>query len=205
MGVKEKQLIHTQPLEEFFVEQVRSAITKERILASQHTEYYLVRVLLEFFQRASLFPQRENEEIPLAVLYLQSVDAGRMERVKLLKQLADVALFLAGYFQESLQRKLVDLDYYIAMGGSAYHRLGSLSEETGAHDVFSETFADLSKNFTRYMDVLTEVRETSQKIKDSDLLRLYEKWLTTGSKRLARKLSEFGIHPHLFPKKEDLQ
>jgi hypothetical protein len=204
MGKKER-LIRTQPLEEFFCEQVRSAIAKEKIQTSLHTEYYLVRVLLEFCSREALSPPGESQEVPLAILYLKSFHAGRVEGIKLLKQLADFSLYISGFFQDSLNQKNVDLDYYIALGGNAYHRLSSLGGISRPHDTFSETFVDLSANFRRYMDVLSEISENSEMLKDSDLLKLYEKWLTTGSQRLARKLREFGIFPHLFSKKETLQ
>ncbi len=46
-----------------------------------------------------------------------------------------------------------------------------------------------------FVDVLAEISERSHLGTNSDLLRLYEKWLCTGSERLKAKLAEFGIHP----------
>jgi len=37
-----------------------------------------------------------------------------------MQRLGDTALFIAGVFADSLNRKLVDVDYYVAMGGTAY-------------------------------------------------------------------------------------
>ena len=37
-----------------------------------------------------------------------------------LQRLGDVSLFIAGFFAQSFARKLIDIDYHIAMGGRAY-------------------------------------------------------------------------------------
>lgn len=204
MGEKEG-LIQTLPLEEYFCERVRTALAKEKIQASLHTEYYLVRMLSEFSSRRGVLPAAEGEDVPLALVYLNSFHAGKMERIRLLKCLADFALYFSGFFQDNLVQKQVDVGYYVSLGGTAYYRLGAMTDNAGPRGAFSETFVDLSENFRRYMDVLSEISESSGTPKNSDLLKLYEKWIVTGSERLARKLSEFGILPHSIPKKETLQ
>ena len=39
------------------------------------------------------------------------------------QRLGDVSLFIAGFFARSFARKLIDVDYHIAMGGNAYSSL----------------------------------------------------------------------------------
>ena len=50
------------------------------------------------------------------------------ERNRALQRLGDVSLFIAGFFAGSFARKLVDIDYHIAMGGRAYGSLADLHE-----------------------------------------------------------------------------
>ena len=45
------------------------------------------------------------------------------ERERGLQRLGDVSLFVAGFFAHSFARKLIDIDYHIAMGGQAYGTL----------------------------------------------------------------------------------
>jgi hypothetical protein len=125
-----------------------------------------------------------------------------VEGYRLLKQLADFALYISGFFQDSLSGKLVDVDYYIQMGGNAYHRLHDLSRFRGSGEAFGETFLELALNFIKYVDVLSEISEKSNLLTASDLLRLYEKWLSTRSTRLLKKLEELGIQPLRIPKPE---
>jgi len=205
MGQESERLIQHTPIEEFFCRQVRRAIESQKVPASPHTEFYLVRLLSDFSSTQSLYPSEDQEETPLAILYLRSLHADRWQGIQLLKQLADFALYISGFFQDSLQIGKVDLDYYISMGGNAYHRLHSMNTPSGPCHAFSETFKDLGMNFTQYMDVLTEISESSSRQTDADLLKLYEKWLQSGSRRIQRKLHAAGIPTVQGRKKEILQ
>jgi hypothetical protein len=110
--------------------------------------------------------------------------------------MGDFALFVAGFFVDSLSRKLVDVDYYVAMGGGAYANASRLAMSLGSREIFE----DLSREFVRYMDVIAEVGERSQLTAGSGmnnrgLLRLYETFVRTGSDRARRKLREAGVIP----------
>ena len=101
-----------------------------------------------------------------------------------------MSLFTSGFFSDSLNRKLVDVDYYVSMGEYAY---GSLSRD---EDTFSDVFAELSRKFVGFTDVLADVCEQTSLRSRSDILRLYEKWLRTGSIRDGKNLVDRGIVPN---------
>ena len=112
-----------------------------------------------------------------------------------LQRIGDVALFIAGFFADSLAHKLVDLDYYIYMGGSAY---GSLSDEvrgTVRGRALAGVYAELAAKFQIVVDVLNDVRDETRRSSDIDLLRTYEVWLKTGSRRAAALLRQNGVVP----------
>lgn len=202
MSPREEKLIRATGLEDYFRCEVQSALEHQKVKTNPFTEFYLVTMLSNFGRSTSLYSGPEEKETPLALLYLESLQVNPHEGFKLLKQLADFALYIAGFFQDSLNRKLVDLDYYIQMGGNAYHQLHSLSRIHSTADAFSETFLELAGNFIRFVDVLSEISENANVSTATDLLRLYEKWLSTGSERLQRKLQELGMPTHLIPKPE---
>lgn len=64
-----------------------------------------------------------------------------------------------------------------------------------AHATTAALFGELSAKFIRFVDVLNEVSEASALTNNLSLLRLYEKWLRTGSERSAAKLREKGVLP----------
>lgn len=202
MSSRREQLVRATGLEDYFRTELRSAISHQKVPTSPHTEFYLVRMLANFSNIAALYDSETHCETPLAIRYLQSLQAGRQEAFRVLKHLGDFALYISGFFQESLNRHQMDLGYYISMGGNAYHRLSSLSRHQAVAETFEEIFSELAARFVQYVDVLGEVSEKAKLYNASDLLRLYERWLSTGSERLKLRLNEHGIFPHSFDKPE---
>jgi hypothetical protein len=81
------------------------------------------------------------------------------------------------------------------MGGSAY---GSLSEEvrrTFRGRAFAGIYRELAEKLQVLVDVLNEVRDEARGESDRDLLRTYELWLKTGSRRARNLLADNGIVP----------
>jgi hypothetical protein len=76
------------------------------------------------------------------------------------------------------------------MGEYAY---GSLSR---AEDAFREVFVELSRKFVGFSDVLADISERTAMTSNHDVLRMYEKWLRTGSARESQRLIERGIVPN---------
>ena len=116
-----------------------------------------------------------------------------------LQRLGDVALFIAGFMAEGLDRKAVGVGYYVRMGGGAYRTLSTTLPSNPRGRAFAPVFAELSAKFADVVDVLNEVRHAGASGRDQDVLRLYETWLTTGSRRAARLLRQIGIQPHHQP------
>jgi hypothetical protein len=188
------RVIEASGLEDYFRQEILSVFKNQKVRAHPNTEYYLVRLLSDFGRSEQLY-NSEQEDQALAILYLQSLQDNGLSGLKLIKQIADFALYISGFFQDSLQRQNIDLSYYVAMGGNAYRRLHSRARDTNHGEHFAETFRELSQGFVRFVDVLAEVSERSKLSTDIGLLRLYEKWLSTKSERLKAKLKALGIDP----------
>ena len=192
-------LVTEKDLDSYFKSSILSALSNQHVDASEHTVVYLSSLLVHFSQTEHLYEKTEDgyQLKPLALYYTDYTDAkGTSERSHALRRLGDVALFICGLYSQSLNRKVVDIDYYIAMGGGAYARL--------AHDlqphkqVFIDIFAELANNFVDYMDVLSEITE-AQHSSHSDILRQYEIWLRSGSKAAKKRLMTQGIIPQSGP------
>ena len=112
-----------------------------------------------------------------------------------MKRLGDFALFIGGLFSDSLNRRMVDVDYYIGMGGAAYGSLHEALQRDPDHLSPCELFEELEAKFALLVDVFAEVSESSGLKSNTDLLRTYEIWLRTGSDRARKQLMRSGIHP----------
>ena len=187
-----RQILSEQTTTEYFKELVEEALTERQLQASDLTEYYLVNLLCQYVRPQGRGDDREHGE-PLAFRLGRALDSGGLEQRARLRSLGDFSLFMSGFFSDSFRRRLVDVDYYKSMGEYAY---GSLSRSE--HDTFAEVFGELSCKFVGFMDVLAHISErtTSASSSGGDMMRLYEKWLRTGSVRDGQRLIERGLLPN---------
>ncbi len=175
---------------EYFKDLVESAVARQRLEVGSLTSYYLVNLLCGFVRLERNGAATLDDE-PLALRLAQALESGGVEQRARLRSLGDLSLFVSGFFSDSLNRKPVDVDYYVSMGEYAY---GSLSrfEEASLASIFGE----LASKFCSMADVLADVSERSALTSNADLLRLYERWLRTGSRRDSQLLVEQGIVPN---------
>lgn len=186
-------------LQEFFKDSVAGAMTRQGVDADDHTAYYVVNLLTLFARSEALFDRSDNrtELKPLALILADAVDSARAEeRHYALQRVGDISLFLAGFFGEGFASRLVDVDYYVNMGGSAYSALSEQVRGSLRGQVFGAVFAELSAKFVDFVDVLAEVRSEASERPDVDILRTYELWQRTGSRRAERELRRHGIEPN---------
>lgn len=171
---------------EYFRELVEGALAHQRVTATEMTAFYVVHLLAGNIQRPAA-----DGETPLALQLARALESGGAEQRATLKQIGDRSLFISGFFSDSLRRKLVDVDYYVSIGGFAYNSLSRMEADT-----FSPVFAELAEKFIGFVDVLSEVSERTSCASNADLLRLYERWLKTGSRHSGQLLVERGVVPN---------
>jgi hypothetical protein len=187
------KLAATANVREYFHELLTEAIRRQRLDVESGTEAYLVNLLTDFLSSDQLFIREADGHVgqePLAFMLKRAIEAPRQQRAVHLRRMGDTALYVSGFFADSLERKLVDVDYYAAMGGRAYDALSGLSHrQKGASVVFSE----LSAKFLRIVDLLNEISERATITSNAGILRLYERYVRTGSERLRTLLEDRGV------------
>jgi len=185
-------------LREFFHDSVQKALRNQRVDVDDHTEHYVVNVLTMFARSEELY-ERTSEGVrlkPLAHMLAEASAAqSAQQRDETLRRMGDVSLFIAGFFAQSFARKLIDVDYHIAMGGRAYGTLAENMRYSMRGQAFAAVFLELAGKFQRLVDVLNDVAEMAYQHTDKDILRLYEIWLKTGSPRAFAILQRLGVAP----------
>jgi hypothetical protein len=187
-----RDLVIGQSAHEFFREHVSDVLAHRRLHVQEATEFYLVNLLATFLDKERLFVADADGRVeaePLAFILLRASQADRHVRAAQLRRLGDTALFVSGFFADSLSRSLVDVDYYIAMGGRAYGTLRETERGAGLTDLYGE----LSDRFPTFVDLFAEIAELSELRSNRGLVRLYERFLHTRSKRVAQLLEERGV------------
>ena len=186
----ERPLLREQSPAEYFKELVESALARQHLQAADLTEYYLVNLLCQYVRLDAGVNGVEHGE-PLAIRLARALESGGSEQRARLRSIGDFSLFMSGFFSDSFRRSLVDVDYYKSMGEYAY---GSLSRRD--EDAFAEVFGELARKFVGFTDVLADISERTALATAPDVLRLYEKWLRTGSGRDGQRLVERGVLPN---------
>ena len=185
-------------LRDYFRTSIDEVIEGQGVDLDPHATHYVVNMMTLFARSEELYEDDgENFGLrPLALMLADAADAPSQEqRNQTLQRIGDVALFISGFFIESLVNKAVDVDYYVHMGENAY---GSLSEEvrgTFRGNAFADVFRELALNFQILIDVLNEVRANGRPDSDTNLLRMYEVWLKTGSRRAENLLRQQAVVP----------
>ena len=187
-------ILSSESIREFFSDLLRRAIENQRAQVQPTTLLYVTNLLYEYLSSEALYVQSDDgswQQKPLAFLLKEALEEQGPARVQMLRRLGDTSLFVSGFFPDSLSRRssLVDVDYYIAMGGRAYDAVGSIAARHASRDLWDE----LSSRFRLLVDLLNEVSERTLASTDTGVVRLYERWLKTGSDRLSGVLAQRGI------------
>jgi hypothetical protein len=186
---------------EYFKTQVEAACERQGVQPLPLTSYYIVNLLAQFTHlERSTAGRALGRNRPLAMALVEALQGDAVEQRQGLRQVGDLSLFVSGFFGDSLRRSLVDVDYYVSLGGYAY---GSLGRDAG--DPLAEAFEELSEKFVSFVDVLSEVSERSTLTSTSDVMRLYERWVRTGSRLAGELLIERGLLPNAAARKARVQ
>lgn len=168
-------------VDEYFHDAVTTALSAVDVCASEPASWYLVGLLGEMTRT------RITDE-PLGVK-LVATSQEPAERVRMLKHVGDTSLYIAGFFAESLTRSLVDAEYYVGIGQSAY---AQLARSLGGQRSLTDVYAELAEKFPQFVDVLLEVRKRAE-FATSDVGKLYEIWLRTRDEWIETKLKAAGV------------
>lgn len=193
---KSAQIERTSP-REVFARLVAGALGKAGIEPSSMATAYLVELLDERIRA----PEPDSVETLATELLTAQQDCGAV-RIRRMRDLGDRALFVAGFFGDSLARKVVDIDYYQQIGRTAYGDVATGLSNCGTTRGWTGLYRELAGRFGDFVDVLAEVGDQSRPKRPQDLLRLYERYLLTGSERDRQKLIQSGHEP---PRQRDLK
>jgi hypothetical protein len=196
-GDSASRVVPVANLREFFHDALHGALERQHLAVEDQTEHYVVNLLTLFARSEALYEQTPDgtRMKPLVVMLTEALEApSPADRHRGLQRLGDVSLFIAGFFAQSFARKLIDIDYHIAMGGRAYGTLAESLARTRSR-VLGQVFAELAEKFQPMVDALNEISETAYKHTDRDILRLYEIWMKTGSRRSFDILKRLGVNP----------
>jgi hypothetical protein len=180
----------------YFQEVVDEALRVRNVEATEAASSYLVGLLCAFAhpdeQTESAFSQ------PLTFLLRDALESTGAERFRRLRSLGDGVLYALGFFGGHIELKGVDRGYVVGVGSTAYHQAAAMLRLNTRGGQGPDVLSELAAKFERFAGVLNDVADgtlASSARDERSVLRLYERWLRTGSNRLAEELGARGLVP----------
>jgi hypothetical protein len=113
----------------------------------EEAESYLVFLLMRHLRDAELGGRI------FALDYLDALQDAPTPREQRLRDVGDRCLLIAGLYPHQAQRRLVGLDYFLALGAQCYTDLAG-----AARHALADLYGRLAHSFARLVRVLVEVR-----------------------------------------------
>jgi hypothetical protein len=189
-------IVAAESVSHFFNEVVSESMRSQGVHATEGATRYVVALLADYAHPDARAGQALDR--PLTLLFdeaLRESDAG--ERFERLRTLGDGVLYSCGFFGDHFESRGVDARYVQGLGTRAYGAASGMlrrSSDGATPDLFEE----LAERFNDFVGVLHDVADSTVAMStDSSrgLLKAYERWLKTGSDRLAEALAARGVVP----------
>ena len=148
------------PQTALWVDLVREAEDGAAIQLDEELESYLVFVLMGHTRDLQLHGN------VVALDYLLARAQRGTRRKQELRDVGDRCLLLAGLYPEQAERRMVTVEYFLAMGSGAYDELSSALKAA-----IAQLYCHLAKAFAHLVRVLMELR---RRTRDVAPLLLYE-------------------------------
>ena len=173
----------------WFRERLVSALDRHRMETSEPTRLYLVELLASFAGPDA----RGRIDRPLALQLADAVEADGVDRLRIYRELGDTALYTLGFFEDHVERRGISRSYVVTMGNRGYSSAETLARVSPAELARQPVYRELAHRFEGFVEVLDEVRESTQLRTPQDIVKLYERYKRTRSPKLAARLREEGV------------
>lgn len=193
-------LVVSGDISQFFRTVVDDTIRSHGYEATDAAETYVVALLVDYAKPDPL--SEEALSRPLTLLLDEALHAVGHERFERLRTLGDGVLYVSGFFGDHLAQRGVETSYTSVLGARAYDSAAQMlrSGATAAADPAAapDLFKELAGKFRMFVDLLKNVADALQANAANTptaMVRIYERWLKTGSAPLAEALAARGMVP----------
>jgi hypothetical protein len=151
-----KKIILSTTLQGYFFDGLNELNRKSLCPVPESIIYYSSEVLDKFALSQDFFDYsqgRAREKI-LGTKLLEASMMNREEQKRTYKEVADMSLLVCGYFSESVNKKLVDTQYYAQLGKMAYGHLNTVTPTFLDIPSFYSMIATCFESMTTLMSLL---------------------------------------------------
>jgi hypothetical protein len=183
-------------LDGFFGELVALAVDERGVNPTDAARAYVTGLLADYARPGAL--SCDTFDRPLTLLLAEALESEGGERFERLRALGDGALYVRGFFWEHLETRGVALRYVSSVGARAYEGARHMLHRAGRASSATDVFGELAERFDAFVELLGAVADrlvARGVASNGGVLRLYERWLRTGSSALGEALAAQGLVP----------
>lgn len=178
----------------YFASVVDDAVRARGICTTEATKQYLAGLLGDYARGAMSMDAFDR---PLTFLLQEALEQSGAARFENLRRIGDQVLYALGFFGTRMARHGADRRYVMVVGSSAYGHASAMFRLAGGGAV-PDVLQELADGYERFVAVFNEVADAALSPTpegDAEVLRLYERWRSTGSGRIAGELARLGLCP----------
>ena len=183
-------------LDGFFGELVLVAREDRKVEATDAATAYLTGLLADYARPGA--HNLDTLERPFTLLLAEAEESVGGERFDRLRALGDGVLYVRGLFSEHLETRGVALRYVSSVGARAYDGARNVLFRSGTASPATDVFGELAEHFDGFVELLGAVADQLMArgvASNGGIVKLYERWLRTGSNALGEALVAQGLMP----------
>jgi len=181
---------------DFFEGVVFETIEQHGYESTDAATSYLVGLLADYTRPGQL--EEETLSRPLTLLLDEALHSPGHERFERLRTLGDGVLYVSGFFGEHFETRGIERAYVSTLGASAYGNAAAMLRHGAADGTAPDLFGELADKFRMFVRLLADVADSLRArsaSSDRAIVKLYERWLQTGSSSIAEALTNHGLVP----------
>lgn len=171
---------------------------KERnvnIELSDYSKLYLMNLLKGLIEKNDFFYKDIIGNDALAEAFMKALSEELLKKVQKIKAVGDLCLIYSGLFPDILNRKLVDIDYFIQLGKVSFLTLHRIYVTMNSLSDLKNLYYSIFLDFLKLVTVMLEISKSFKLIDQKNLLKVYERWQKTKINVLYEILKSNNIHP----------
>ena len=152
------KIILSTNLKAFFFNNLSEINKKSLCPVPESIIFYSSDVLNKFALSQDFFETSDGKvrEKILGLKLLEATQFSREEQKKIYKEVGDMSLMVCGYFSKSVNKKIIDIQYYSQLGKMAYSHLNSVNPTFLDIPSFYGMVATCFETLTTLMAILAE-------------------------------------------------
>jgi hypothetical protein len=165
---QKNELVLESSLQVFFYDHLQEFNKKSLNPLPNETIFYS-SLVMDTYGVSDKFFEKVNGKAKEKILGIKLLESSQFPKEKqklILKDIAETSLLICGYFADSLNRKIIDVNYYQDLGMIAYKRLNSFMPS--AYDVPS-FYQQMAQCFSDVTLLMSFVSKKSSAESDKDL------------------------------------